>query len=112
MRALECKYGLTDPNTSDSGTKERLTVMEGSYWPTETPTKVNGSRIRLMARDSTCMQMGLDMKDSGARINKRDLDVRHGLMEASIKGCIMTVKSMAEENSHGRTVHLTQVTGT
>lgn len=112
MRALECKYGPTDPSTSDSGTKERLAVMEGSYWPTEMPTRGNGSRIRLMARDSTCMQMALDMKDSGAKINKRDSDVRHGLMEASIKACIMTVKSTAEENSHGRTGHLTPVTGT
>lgn len=38
--------------------------------------------------------------------------MRHGQMVACIKVCIMMVKSMAKENSHGRMEHLTQATGT
>ena len=76
-----------------------------------TPMKVSGLKTRLMAKENISTQMGLAMKDNGLKISKRDLDQRHGPMEAIIKVSTTMVKSTGKANSLGKMALHTPETG-
>jgi hypothetical protein len=76
-----------------------------------TPMKVSGLKTRLMAKENISTQMGLAMKDNGLKISKRDLDQRHGPMEAIIKVSTTMVKSTDMANSLGKMALHTPETG-
>ena len=76
-----------------------------------TPMKGSGLKTRLTAKENISTQMGLAMKVNGLKISRRELDLRHGPMEAIIKVSTTMVKSTGKENSLGKMALHTPETG-
>ena len=72
----------------------------------------NGKRTKLMALELILMSMVLNMKVSGSTICSMDKDVKYGRLAAVTKELIKKDRSMAVENTSGKTIAATRVNGT
>jgi hypothetical protein len=87
-------------------------ASEDLYWLMAMPTKGNGLKTKHMVLEPICIWTEQDTRASGLKINKKDLAVRRGRMEAGTKACITMVKNMVRGNSRGKMELLILETGT
>lgn len=69
----------------------------------------NGLMTKLMVMECIVIQMELNMKVIGKKINNMDKDLKHGLMEPNIMVIMFKEKNMEQVNSHGLTEALIMV---
>ena len=63
--------------------------------------KENGKMIKHTDSEDICIQMVLNTRDCGKRINNTEWVKKHGLMEHAMKGSMLKGRKMAEESSNG-----------
>ena len=72
----------------------------------------NGKRTKLMASVLILMLMGLGMRVSGSMTYNMDKDVKYGRLGAVTKELMLRDRSMAAENTYGKTIAAMRANGT
>ena len=84
--AMVHKFGRMAHAMSAFGIKIKHAVRAYCIMQMVIYTVVSGLMIKLMAMGLTCMIMELLTLVTGSKTNKKDMELRHGLMELNIKG--------------------------
>lgn len=110
-RAGGTKFGPMAASTKESGQTIVQTERVSSGTLMVTSTRVTGMMTKLTVTGFTNMLMGPSTLENGKMINKMELDLRLGQMEAGTKVSIEKERSMERACTSGSTALSTLVNG-
>lgn len=97
-KVLVSRFGLMDQNMLVNGRITKPMVRELSITPMVIFMKVNGSMIRLVAKEPIHIKTELNMSDNGKTINKMVMEFNNGSMDKFTKDNIRMEQKLEKES--------------
>ena len=104
-------FGRMALSTRESGSSAKLTDEASSSTQTVMSTRGSGETTCRMAKALTDTKTGLSSSVSGSSICSMDLELRSGLMDRRLKGCMRLERSRGLGSTCGTMGRCTSVTG-